>query len=92
MQPTPYKRIREQLRNRSGGAHDSRLIAVIMLLSNGSRIFRTAEEGDLVSALKAERLLSKFLGESSHEVKYNLLNEPTPECRGPGAIRQFVRR
>ena len=52
---TPYKRVREQIRSRNGGAHDSRLLAVIMLGPTGNRSFRAPDEHDIEVAEKAAK-------------------------------------
>jgi len=43
---TPYKRVREQLRVRRGGARDARLLAIIRVSSNGTRSFHIPTEHD----------------------------------------------
>lgn len=52
---TPYKRVREQIRARRGGAQDSRLLAVIMLSPTGTRSFRAPDDNDVKLTQKAAK-------------------------------------
>jgi len=55
---TPYKRVREQIRARNGGAHDARLLAVIMLDPSGGRSFRAPTDRDRETAEHAANQLA----------------------------------
>jgi putative DNA methylase len=59
---TPYKQVREQLRARSGGTRDARMVAVITLKPNGSRSFRLATEEDVAAAQRAAEELARRQG------------------------------
>jgi len=85
---TPYKSVREQLRQRRGGTRDARMVAVIMVAPSGTRTFHVPTDEDCSVVKKAERAV----GEQSRACKGPLSlvpDEPTPECRGPGASRAF---
>jgi len=85
---TPYQRVREQLRAKRGGTHDARLIAVITLDKHGGRHFRLPTEADRKAAKTAARDLAEI--ERNHKGPWSFVpQEPTPECRGPGASRAF---
>lgn len=85
---TPYKSVREQLHKKRGGTMDARMVAVITLDKHGGRHFRLPEEADLRAAGKARRDLEKIAREHTGQLPF-VPNEPTPECRGPGASRAF---
>ena len=55
---TPYKRVREQIRARHGGAHDARLVAIIMLDPSGGRTFRAPTDRDREIAEQAASRLA----------------------------------
>ncbi|MFP4027932.1 MAG: NADAR domain-containing protein [Candidatus Brocadiia bacterium] len=84
---TPYKSVRSQLRDKDGGTHDARLIAVITLAEDGSRGYRLADEDDLAAVKRAEEEAKSF-SEISASIDINL-EESTPKSRGPGASRAF---
>lgn len=85
---TPYKSVREQLRQKHGGTLGARLLAVIMMDKHGGRLFHLPEPSDLSAALAARSKLSEL--ELAHIGRCSLVpDEPTPECRGPGASRAF---
>jgi len=85
---TPYKSVREQLRAKRGGTQDARLIAVITLDKHGGRHFRLPTEADREAAEAAARDLTEI--ERKHTGRWSFVpDEPTPECRGPGASRAF---
>ena len=85
---TPYKSVREQLRRKRGGTNDARLLAIITLDKHGGRHFRLPDEADLRTVSKAARDLERI--EKAHTGPRPFVpQEPTPECRGPGASRAF---
>jgi putative DNA methylase len=75
---TPYKRVREQLRARRGGAHNSRLLAVIMLSASGSRSFRSPDEHDVKIAEKAAKEM-KSVQAATRRSSDPLPDEPYPD-------------
>lgn len=75
---TPYKCVREQLRARMGGAHDSRLLAVITLSPTGTRSFRVPDEHDIKVAEKAAKEMQS--ARAAHRGPLTLVpDEPYPE-------------
>jgi len=75
---TPYKRVREQLRARDGGARDSRLLAVVMSDSSGNRSYRTPEEQDINVAKKAAREI-KAIRAGANKSLDPVPDEPYPD-------------
>ena len=75
---TPYKRVREQIRARYGGAHDSQLLAVIMLGPTGTRTFRTPDENDIKAIEKAGKEL-KAIRTASRDPLAPVPEEPYPD-------------
>ncbi len=75
---TPYKRVREQIRVRHGGAHDSRLLAVITLGPTGTRTFRTPDENDIKAIEKAGKEL-KTIRTATRDPHDPIPNEPYPD-------------
>jgi hypothetical protein len=102
---TPYKRVREQLRAKRGGTRDARLLAVITLDQHGGRHFRLPTDEDVRAAELAAQALDQKTKAQARRQKAEVgragasdfspapwpfvPQEPTPECRGPGASRAF---
>ena len=74
---TPYKRVREQIRDRNGGAHDARLLAVIRLNASGGRTFCEPTDLDREIAKQAANRLATQAG-SSRGLSV-VPNEPYPD-------------
>lgn len=74
---TPYKRVREQIRARHGGAHDARLLAVIMLEASGARSFRAPTDLDREIVERAAKRLSTRV--KAHGPLSVVPDEPYPD-------------
>jgi len=74
---TPYKRVREQIRQRNGGTNDSRLLAVIMLKPDGSREYRVPNNDDFLSVEKAKKELRNINSKSKESISL-IPDEPYP--------------
>ena len=74
---TPYKSVREQLRQKRGGTFDASLVAVITLDKQGGRHFRLPNDTDLEAIASAAQELERI--EKSHSGLISFIpNEPTP--------------
>lgn len=89
---TPVASVRQQLKERNGGASDARLLCVVTTrLNKQGRFYRLPMKKDIEATNRAMSVLRNNINQKDSRLGF-LPNEPTPQGGGSGAGRAFSQR
>jgi putative DNA methylase len=89
---TPANRVRDQIKSRSGGTNDARMLAVVLSRPGKRfRYYRLPTDLDKQATHRAQEELERW--KTAHKDQLSLVpDEPTPKGGGKGAGRAFSQR